>query len=108
VDIGAELFAMTAVCVRAQMLAKKGNKAAIQLADVFCREAKERITVSFDQFYGPNDSELYKLAMNVLKGDHQWLEAGIVSGTHATAPKPVGREPAAAELRKDRAAAGVG
>ena len=108
VDIGAELFAMTAACVRAQMLAKKGNREAIELADVFCREAKERISVSFDQFYGPNDSELYKVAMGVLKGEHQWLEAGIVSGTHATAPKQVDRAPAANEMRKDRAAAGVG
>jgi hypothetical protein len=90
------------------MLAKKGDKGAIALADVFCREAKERIKISFDQFYGPNDTELYKLAMSVLKGDHQWLEAGIVSGTHATAPKKSVREPAAAEMRKDRAAAGVG
>src|SRR6185312_16517286 len=39
VDIGAELFAMAAACVRAHMLSKKGNTKAIALADLFCREA---------------------------------------------------------------------
>jgi len=79
VDIGAELFAMSAACVRAQMLAKKGQKEAITLADTFCREARLRITNHFDNLFGPNDENLYKLAMSVLKGEHAWLEHGITS-----------------------------
>src|SRR5215211_2198664 len=43
VDIGADLFAMTAACVRARMLAREGNHAATELADLFCREARQRI-----------------------------------------------------------------
>ncbi|PYP79037.1 MAG: acyl-CoA dehydrogenase, partial [Gemmatimonadetes bacterium] len=43
VDIGADLFAMTAACVRARMLAKEGNREATELADLFCREARQRI-----------------------------------------------------------------
>ena len=43
VDIGAELFAMSAAIVRAQMLAKKGDTNAIALADLFCREARLRV-----------------------------------------------------------------
>ena len=109
VDIGAELFAMTAACVRAHMLAKKGNKEAIQLADLFCREAKTRIASSFDHFYGPNDDTLYKTAMRVLEGKHQWLEEGIVSGVHAAPAKPSGKasnDDATRRLRHE--AAGVG
>jgi alkylation response protein AidB-like acyl-CoA dehydrogenase len=79
VDIGAELFAMSAACSRAQMLAKQGRKEAVALADVFCIEARERIRVHFDQLFGPDDPALYKVAMEVLRGEHAWLEQGIVS-----------------------------
>jgi len=79
VDIGAELFAMSAACVRAQMLAEKGQKEAITLADTFCREARLRVKNLFRDLYGPNDENLYKLAMSVLKGEQEWLEKGIVA-----------------------------
>jgi alkylation response protein AidB-like acyl-CoA dehydrogenase len=78
VDIGADLFAMTATCVRARMLAKQGNKEAIELADLFCREARQRIATNFKRFYGKNDKRIYKVAGRVLAGDHAWLEQGIV------------------------------
>ncbi len=77
VDIGAELFAMSAACVRADMLAKNGQPEAVTLADSFCREARLRIADHFRNLYGPNDENLYKLAMQVLKGEHAWLEQGI-------------------------------
>ncbi|MEO8194318.1 MAG: acyl-CoA dehydrogenase family protein [Gemmatimonadales bacterium] len=79
VDIGSELFAMSASCVRAHMLAAKGQKEAIALADTFCREARLRIDEHFRNLYGPNDDNLYKLAMSVLKGEHAWLEHGIAA-----------------------------
>ena len=79
VDIGAELFAMSAACSRAQMLAKQGQKGAIALADAFCIEARERIRIHFDQLFGVDDPALYKLSQEVLRGEHAWLEQGIVS-----------------------------
>lgn len=79
VDIGAELFAMSAACVRAQMLAGKGQKEAIALADTFCREARMRVDELFGNFYGANDENMYELAMSVLKGEHAWLEHGIAA-----------------------------
>jgi hypothetical protein len=79
VDIGAELYAMSAACARAQMLSKQGRPEAVTLADVFCIEARDRIKAHFDQLFGPNDPALYKLAMEVLRGEHAWLEHGIVS-----------------------------
>src|SRR6476660_6713756 len=79
VDIGAELYAMAAACARAQMLAKQGRDEAIVLADAFCLEARDRIKVHFENLFGPNDPAIYKVAMEVLRGEHAWLEQGIVS-----------------------------
>ena len=79
VDIGAESFAMSAACSRAHMLAKKGQPEAVALADTFCREARLRVEELFRNLYGPNDANLYKLAMSVLKGEHAWLEKGIAA-----------------------------
>ena len=90
VDIGADLFAMTAVCVRAQMLAQQGNKEAIELADLFCREARQRIKTNFSRFYGKNDGVTYKVAQRVLDGRHAWLEQGIV-GIMEEKPTPADR-----------------
>jgi hypothetical protein len=78
VDVGAELFAMSAACTRAQMLAGRGSSNAIDLADVFCREARLRIASHFRNLFGPNDASLYRLSQGVLKGEYEWLEAGIV------------------------------
>ncbi len=86
VDIGAELFAMSAACSRAIWLAKKGDKSAIELADLFCSEAKDRIRASFSDINNPNDAARYRVAMNVLSGKHTWLEEGIawhISEEHA-------------------------
>jgi alkylation response protein AidB-like acyl-CoA dehydrogenase len=78
VDIGAELFAMTASCVKARMLAKEGNKEATALADLFCRAAKQRVNALFENFYGSFDGEMYRVAQAVMRGEHAWLEEGII------------------------------
>ncbi len=83
VDIGAELFAMSASCVRAHMLAKQGRPEAVALANAFCLEARDRIKVHFEQLFGHNDPAIYKVAMEVLRGEHAWLEQGIVSAAVA-------------------------
>jgi alkylation response protein AidB-like acyl-CoA dehydrogenase len=81
VDIGAELFAIAATCSRALLEAKRGNAGAIDLADVFCREAKLRVDTLFDHLFGPTDDRVYRVAQDVLKGQHAWLETGII-GMH--------------------------
>jgi alkylation response protein AidB-like acyl-CoA dehydrogenase len=79
VDIGAELYAMAASCSRAVMLSSKLNQPeAIQLADAFCAESRERIAQLFRQLYGEHDEQLYTLARSVLQGEHAWLEQGLV------------------------------
>ena len=107
VDIGAELFAMSAACVRAHMLEKQGRPQAVALADVFCLEARERIRVLFDNLFGPNDPALYKLAMEVLRGEHAWLEQGIVSSV-ADFDKAKRRPSGGGALPADSITAGVG
>jgi alkylation response protein AidB-like acyl-CoA dehydrogenase len=78
VDVGAELFAMSAACVRAHMLDREGVPQAVTLADAFCREARGRVAASFRALYGKHDPALYRLAQQVLRGEHAWLEQGIV------------------------------
>jgi hypothetical protein len=86
VDIGAELFAMAAACVRANMLEKKGGREAVALADLFCRAARQRIDGLFENFYGHYDAEMYRVAQQVLRGEHAWLETGIIPLTEENAP----------------------
>jgi len=85
VDIGAELYAMGAACSRAQMLAARGEQGAIELADGFCRIARRRIRHLFAELFGPTDTRMYRIAQQVLKGEHRWLEEGIVGIDAATA-----------------------
>ena len=103
VDIGAELFAMSAACVRARMLAKEGQKEAIELADYFCREARVRVEQHFRELYGPNDKAMYDVAKHVLKGEHGWLEHGIVGLLGGTVPARGGELSRAASRRETAA-----
>jgi alkylation response protein AidB-like acyl-CoA dehydrogenase len=79
VDVGAELFAMSASCVHAVKVAQDGDANAIDLADVFCREAQLRIADHFRNLFGPTDGALFRLSQRVLQGEYTWLEQGIVA-----------------------------
>jgi alkylation response protein AidB-like acyl-CoA dehydrogenase len=83
VDIGAELFAMSAACVRAQHLAATGDhgREAAQLADVFCRQARVRTDELFARLWTNTDDADRKLSAKVLAGEAGWLEEGIVDLT---------------------------
>jgi alkylation response protein AidB-like acyl-CoA dehydrogenase len=83
VDVGAELFAMSAVCVRAKHLAKHGDKNALVLADLFCRGAEKRVKRLFRDTFSNHDVMTYRVAQDVLAGKYSWLESGIVE-----APRP--------------------
>jgi len=79
VDIGGELFAMTAACVRANMLVRKGADAnATRLADHFCRLARHRVARLFREVFHNSDGHTRELADEVLRGEYDWLESGIV------------------------------
>jgi len=89
VDIGAELFAMAAVCSRAQALRSAGDAradSAGRLAAVFCHQAQLRVTALFDQLWSNCDTEDRELAHSMLDGDIDWLSAGVVDGSEGTGP----------------------
>ncbi|WUH90615.1 acyl-CoA dehydrogenase family protein [Streptomyces sp. NBC_00433] len=80
VDIGAELFAMSAACVRAQHLGSSGDHGpqARQLADTFCRQARVRTDELFARLWTNTDSADRSLTKAVMGGSAEWLEAGII------------------------------
>jgi len=89
VDIGAELFAMTACCSRAEMLLKTSpDKAAsaYELADAYCEQAKVRVDEYFDQLWRNTDDADRELTRKVLAGDYTWLEAGVLDQSEGTGP----------------------
>ena len=80
VDIGAELFAMSAVCVRAELLRTTGEhgREAHQLADAFCRQARLRIDELFGRLWSNTDDLDRRVVDGVLAGAYTWLEEGIL------------------------------
>lgn len=75
VDIGAELFAMTAACVRAH--ADPATSAA-ELADAFCRQSRVRAEQLFTRLWDNSDESDRAVARGVLAGRYTWLEDGII------------------------------
>ncbi|MFJ9348655.1 acyl-CoA dehydrogenase family protein [Streptomyces sp. NPDC101237] len=80
VDIGAELFAMSAACVRAELLRRQGDhgREAYQLADAFCRQSRIRVDELFGRLWSNTDDLDRKVVKGVLGGSYEWLEQGIV------------------------------
>ncbi len=80
VDIGAELYAMSAACVRAKMLLEDGPDGvpAVELADLFCRGAQRRVDQRFRELWHNDDTGNYEAAQRVLDGRYTWAEDGVV------------------------------
>ncbi len=71
VDTGAELFAIVASLSRA---ASRGAPVgAVQLADLFCRQARRRIAALHRGVYANDDARAYKTARAVLDDQFPWL-----------------------------------
>jgi hypothetical protein len=81
VDIGAELYAMSAASVRAKMLLDSGAEAgsgAVELADLFCHGARRRVDRYFHDLWRNDDTANYEAAQRVLDGRYVWAEAGVI------------------------------
>jgi hypothetical protein len=81
VDIGAELYAMSAACVRAKMLAESGRDegvGAVELADLFCQGARRRVDRHLHDLWRNDDDANYQAAQKVLDGRYAWAEDGIL------------------------------
>ena len=89
VDIGAELFAIAAAVVYAQTAIREHPERAAEtqeLADVFCTQAQHRAELLFHQLWNNADEPNHRLALDVLKGRHSWLEEGIIDPSAGDGP----------------------
>ncbi|MCA9009939.1 MAG: acyl-CoA dehydrogenase family protein [Planctomycetaceae bacterium] len=82
VQIGTELFIMSAACSYADSLKTNGleGKNAVELADYYCREAKLRIDKLFRDIRSNNDKATLKLNKRFMQGEFEWLEDEIIGG----------------------------
>lgn len=97
VDIGAELFAISAAVVRAEMVRAGGTPTAVgeggvggtgtiapdgasayDLADTFARQSRLRVERLFDALWHNTDGRDLKIAKEVMADRFTWLEAGIL------------------------------
>lgn len=75
VDIGADLWAISAVVSRARML---GTTEAQELADLFCGQARRRVDQAFHDLWHNDDREEYAAALGVLDSRYTFLEERIL------------------------------
>ncbi|MGH3509313.1 MAG: acyl-CoA dehydrogenase family protein, partial [Nocardioidaceae bacterium] len=89
VDIGAELFAMAAVCTRAEMLKREdpaSGRAAFGMAAAFCEQSRRRVELLFDELWHNTDASDRHVAARVLHGTMTWLEDGVIDSSEGTGP----------------------
>ncbi len=84
VEIGAELFAMSAACARAQSFrtSKSAEEraqadSAFDLAETFCRIARRRIRDRFRMVFRNDDVLIYRTAQRVMRNETNWIEEGL-------------------------------
>ncbi|GAA3669679.1 acyl-CoA dehydrogenase family protein [Lentzea roselyniae] len=78
VDIGAELFAISAACVRA---AQDQNPNSQQLAGAFAKQARIRVDELFERLWKNTDDSDVLLAKQVMDGNYTWLEEGVIDAS---------------------------
>lgn len=81
VDIAMEMFAMAAACSRAQGmvdLKEPHAQEAVELADLFCRNARRKCLRLFAELWDNDDNFKYSVGRKVLEGRYEWLEDGAV------------------------------
>jgi hypothetical protein len=86
VDIGAEVFAVSATCVYADTIGRERaeRKAeAYELADLFCRQARRRADALFHSLHDNDDRFNYRAAQQVLDGRYEWLEEDLLDPADA-------------------------
>lgn len=83
VDIGSELFAITASVSYARTLVGQNpkDKTPVELADLFCRQARRRVLSLGCAIWCHDDARTYRLAKRVLEGRYAWLETGAIGDT---------------------------
>jgi alkylation response protein AidB-like acyl-CoA dehydrogenase len=77
VEIGAELFAIAATCGRARA-ERQSHPEGMELADLFCRQARLRAENLFDALWDNTDAADTALARKVVAGRYAFLEEGVI------------------------------
>ena len=78
VDIGAELFAMVASCLRANA-ERAEQPEGVELADLFCQQAELRAETLFDALWSNNDAADVKASRKLVAGDYAFIEDGVIT-----------------------------
>jgi alkylation response protein AidB-like acyl-CoA dehydrogenase len=89
VDIGAELFAISSAVVYAQTAIREHPERTAEtreLAEAFCTQARLRTERLFHELWSNADMPNHRLALDVLKGRHTWLEEGIIDPSAGDGP----------------------
>ncbi len=77
VDIGAELYAMSAACVKARA-ERESRPEGVELADLFCQQAWLRIERLFDDLWENTDDVDTAAAKRIVAGRYRSLEEGVI------------------------------
>ena len=88
-DIGAELFAISATVVYTQTALRDHPERAAEtqeLAEVFCNQAQHRTERLFHELSDNADAPNHRLALNVLRGRDTWLEEAIIDPSAGDGP----------------------
>ncbi|MCK5013282.1 MAG: acyl-CoA dehydrogenase family protein [Candidatus Omnitrophica bacterium] len=80
VDIGTELFAMATACSYADHLVKSGGGKdnALDLADLYCLEARKQIESFFKDSCRNHDKESLSVSKKLMADKYEWLENDII------------------------------
>jgi alkylation response protein AidB-like acyl-CoA dehydrogenase len=81
VDIGAELYAIACACVYSNTLQKQDPANAaqyVELADLFCAQARRRVDRLLHELWFNDDAENYSAAMKVLDGRYTFFESDLL------------------------------
>lgn len=82
VDIGTDLFAMSAACSYAASLIKQkdlhSDASPLELADLFCLRVKTRIARNFEDLWRNDDKTTRAVGKKFMAGGYAWLENEII------------------------------
>lgn len=106
VDIGAELFAISAACTYAMTIAKEDPLRADQakeLADLFSMQARRRADKLFKELFSNDDAPSYERAQQLLDGRYDWLTEEVLdpAGDGPMMPPASHSAPARADAPSD-------
>lgn len=85
VDIGVDLFAMAASLAKAEYELGKDpqNQTPQELADLFCKNARQRIANNFKLVKNNHNSDFNKVADDLMAGKFRWMARDIYEGVPA-------------------------